>query len=77
MVFGTGIIGLSMEEFTHARTQKRPVKALHLQLRLCAVPSDGALDEAVGVALRRIDLSVFASVLEALEPAEICGFVSS
>ena len=45
---------------------------MNLQLGLAALANDGALDETVGVGLRCVHFGIFASVLEALVPAQVC-----
>ena len=42
-----------------------------LQSRFASLPSDGALYQSVGVGLRSINFSIFASILEAFMPAQI------
>src|SRR4051812_36681697 len=45
----------------------------HLELRACAlVARNCALDQTIGVSLRSVHFCVCTSVLQALEPAEIC-----
>jgi hypothetical protein len=47
------------------------VKKRPLQLRLCALAGDGALDKAVGVRLGSEDGRILAEVLDVLVPREI------
>jgi hypothetical protein len=44
----------------------------NLELGACTLASDGALDQTVGVSLRRVHFSVCAGVLQAVEPAKVC-----
>ena len=47
------------------------VEQAPLQFRLALLPGYGALDKAIGVGLRCVDLRVFACVLEAIVPAHV------
>jgi hypothetical protein len=49
------------------------VEKRRLQLGLCALASDGALDEAVGVRLGGEDGRILTEVLDVLVPREIYG----
>jgi len=57
----------SSRQILRSKRKKLSV-VLRLQLRLGALASDGALDEAVGVGLGSEDRSVLAEVLDALVP---------
>ena len=44
----------------------------YLQSSLLSVSSDRAFNQSVGIGLWRVDLCVFASILQAFVPAQIC-----
>ena len=43
-----------------------------LELGACALASNGALDQTVGVGLRSVHFGICAGVLQAVKPTEIC-----
>jgi hypothetical protein len=43
-----------------------------LELGACALASNGALNQTIGVGLRSVNFGICAGVLQAVKPAEIC-----